>query len=156
MRTLWLCFALVLAVAFVGVQAGFAADSIPAGQKIFLDSKCNSCHSLKAAKIEKKQTETAEAEEAAPSGTPAKKPPDLSGVGLKHTAAWMEGWLMKKELMDGKKHKKMFRGSPGDLKTLTTWLSTMKTKPEGEKAEAVKAEPAKTEAAKTEGGEPGK
>ena len=139
MKMLWLSIAMALGVSFLAVQTGLAAENIPPGQKVFLDSKCNSCHSLKAAKIEKKKAEPAEVEEAPAAGTTKKEPPDLSGTGLKHTAEWFQGWLMKKELIDGKKHKKMFRGTSAELKTLSTWLAGMKTKTEGEKAQAAKA-----------------
>jgi mono/diheme cytochrome c family protein len=100
---------------------------VPAGQKVFLDSKCNSCHTLKAAKIEKKKAEVSEEEEAAATGTSTKKePPDLSGVGIKRNATWIEGWLARKELIDGKKHKKKFSGTPEQMKTVSVWLATMR------------------------------
>ena len=130
------CLATAGAVALLASGVAYAAD-VPAGQKVFLDNKCNSCHTLKAAKIEKKKTEPAEGEEAsAATSTTKKQPPDLSGAGLKRDAAWIEGWLLRKELIDGKKHKKKFNGTPEDAKIVAAWLATMKTKTEEPAAKA--------------------
>ncbi len=134
MRALWWCLAVLAGAAFLGTGLAYAAETVPAGQRLFLEYKCNSCHTLKAAKIEKKKVEVAEEEEVAAASTGTKKePPDVSGVGLKRSAEWIQGWLMKKELIDGKKHKKKWRGTPEELKTIAAWLATMKTKPEAEK-----------------------
>ena len=132
-------------VVFVAIgigHAGIAAaeGGAPAGQKLFLNNHCTSCHSIKAIKIEKKvdPAEEAAAKEAASKEPGTKKePPDLSGVGLKHKSDWIQGWLLKKELIDWKPHKKKFRGTPDELKTLATWLETLKTKPV-EEAKAAK------------------
>ena len=52
--------------------------------------------------------------------------PDLSHIGTKHTAEWMEKFLLKEEALEGKKHKKKFPGTPEELKQLTQWLATLK------------------------------
>jgi hypothetical protein len=115
-------------VAYAGAAEGTA------GQKLFVKYRCQSCHSLKALKLEKKKPEAGE-EEAAPAAAAGvakkKEPPDLSGVGLERKPEWIEGWLFKKELIDGKKHRKKFLGTPAEAKTLAGWLATMKTKTEG-------------------------
>lgn len=105
----------------------------PAGQKLFVKYRCQSCHSIKALKLEKKkgEVEDEEAKEAGPASTAStkkKEPPDLSGVGLTRKVEWVQGWLLKKELIDGKKHLKKFRGTPAELKTISAWLVTLKTK----------------------------
>ena len=64
----------------------------------------------------------------APLPAGAKTPPDLSGVGLKHKADWIQKWLMKEEEQEGKKHLKKFQGPEADLTTLSNWLSTLKKK----------------------------
>lgn len=130
MKTIPLCLAVAGAVALLGTGVAFAADE-PAGHQAFLKAKCNSCHTLKAAKIEKKKVEAADEEEAAATKSSTKKePPDLSGAGIKRDAAWIEGWLARTELIDGKKHKKKFTGTPAEMKTIAAWLATMKTKTE--------------------------
>lgn len=111
----------VVAVAAIAATALSQAAAPPArdGKAIFLESKCNTCHAVTALKIEKKKGE----EEAK---SDDKKPPDLSSVGLERKADWMTRFLMKKETIDGEKHKKLFKGSEADLKTLTAWLETQK------------------------------
>jgi len=119
-----------------GAESAGAADGA-AGQKLFVKYRCQSCHSLKALKLEKKKVEGEDEEAAAAPATGAKKkePPDLSGVGLERKPEWIEGWLLKKEMIDGKKHRKKFLGTPAESKALAVWLATMKTKAEdGKKA----------------------
>lgn len=143
MKTLFWSLAVLAAIATGWADVLAASDSgTPAGQKLFLKNHCTSCHSIKAVKIEKKAEPAVEEEvkETAAKETAAKEtevketgtkkePPDLSGVGLKHKSDWIQGWLLKKELIDGKPHKKKFRGTPDELKTLATWLETLRTKP---------------------------
>jgi mono/diheme cytochrome c family protein len=130
MRLIPSCLAVAVAAAVTLLGAGVAFSVEPAaGHQVFLKAKCNSCHTLKAEKIEKKKVEPAEEEEAAATATGTKKePPDLSGVGIKRDATWIENWLARKELIDGKKHKKRFTGTPAEMKTVSAWLATMKTK----------------------------
>ncbi len=90
---------------------------VSAGAVIFEGQKCAKCHSVSSQGIERLG--------AAPSGG-GKLPPDLSGVGLRHTSEWMQGWLKKEEEMNGKKHMKLFTGPDQDLKTLTSWLASLK------------------------------
>lgn len=95
-------------------QAG-AAD----GKTLIGEKKCTTCHSVKAAGIEK---------------TKKKKGPDLSGVGKKYDAAHIEKFL-KKEVEhksvfnEGKqvKHKKKFKGSDEELKAVATFLAAQKS-----------------------------
>jgi mono/diheme cytochrome c family protein len=136
----WLVIVLALAVGGVSWSARtWAAEGkTPAGQAVFIKYRCRSCHTIEALGIEKK---VAEGEEEEP--TPKKKkPPDLSGVGLKHNAAWMTGWLLKKETIEGEHHMKKFRGTQKELATLTAWLETMKTKKAGKSEKATGADKA--------------
>lgn len=137
--------ALLVGIVLGGAGVATAEDAgATAGQKLFVKNRCQSCHSLKALKLEKKKPEAGE-EEAAPAAAPAaaatdgpkkKEPPDLSGVGIERKPEWIEGWLLKKELIDGKKHRKKFMGTPAEAKTLAVWLGTMKTKIEPTKEPA--------------------
>ena len=120
-------------------------EKTPPGQEVFMQYKCNSCHSVDAQKIavKKSDEEDEEAEE------DEKQPPDLSGVGLEHDAKWMSDYLLKKEKIDGKTHRKKFRGKAPELKDLTAWLSTLKTEPKGAKKGEAKAAEKKSEKAAT-------
>jgi len=94
----------------------------PDGKQIFLTNKCNTCHTIQAAGIEKKKSEDAEdAKEKSD-----KKPPDLSSVGLEKKADWIGKFLMKTETIKGDKHPRKFRGTDAELKTLSTWLEGQK------------------------------
>jgi cytochrome c1 len=119
-----------LVVAFLAVGAGIALaqDEKKAadGKDLFLAAKCNTCHSVTAAGIEKKkptaeEAKTAEKEKPDPD---EKKPPDLSSVGLDHKADWIAKFITKKETLDGEKHKKLYKGTDEELKTLSTWLAS--------------------------------
>ena len=115
------------------IGAAAAQDKAPApaptaakdGKTLFLDNKCNTCHTIQAAGIEKRKassTDPAEAKEKSD-----KKAPDLSSVGLEHKADWIAKYLMKTEAIKGEKHGRKFRGSEPELKTVSSWLETQKT-----------------------------
>jgi len=95
------------------------------GKAVFLENKCNTCHTVQSAAIEKKKATTAEAKEEKKSD---KKPPDLSGVGLERKPEWIAAYLMKTESIKGEKHERKFRGPEADLKLVSAWLSSLKTK----------------------------
>lgn len=121
-----------LVVALLAAGAGIAlaqdAAKAPSGKDLFLAAKCNTCHSIAAAGIEKKKP-TAEEAAAAAKEKPdpnAKKPPDLSSVGLDKKADWIAKFITKKETLDGEKHKKLYKGTDAELTTLSTWLGEQK------------------------------
>ena len=151
---------LAVAVALWGsVRAEEAKDAKePAGKKLFVENKCNSCHSIDAAGIEKKKAESQAADaKAAPAGekkeaaaektttVPTHKAPDLSSVGVDQTSEWM-GKFLKKEVTtkEGKKHMKLWKGTDADLTTLTAWLGEQKAEKKDVKAadEKTEAKPA--------------
>lgn len=88
------------------------------GKTIFIENKCQNCHSVDALGI--KRTAEPKAGEMIPA--------DLSGEGLKHNDVWFTKWLNKEVELEGKKHLKKFKGSSGDLDILSDWLGTLKTK----------------------------
>ncbi len=120
-----LCVCLSLSKSFA---AEVAKAGVPAGQKIFLDNKCTQCHAIDALKISKAKADKDEEEEEASEGGKKVDPPDLSDAGKNkdHDAAWFSKWLMKEEKVEGRKHKKKFKGSPEELKTVSEWLTTLK------------------------------
>ncbi len=90
------------------------------GKSIFLDNKCNKCHSISSQGI-KHLSEP-------PEGAKY-PPPDLSDVGDRHTQDWMKQWLLHEVEQHDKKHMfKKFPGSGDDLNTLTKWLASLKKK----------------------------
>jgi mono/diheme cytochrome c family protein len=99
------------------------------GKTLFLENKCNTCHTIQAAGIEKRKAsaeDTAEAT-AKEASKPEKKPPDLSSVGLDQKPEWIAKYLMKTESLKGEKHGRKFRGTEPELKTVSQWLGSMKT-----------------------------
>ncbi|MDP4200173.1 MAG: OmpA family protein [Bacteroidota bacterium] len=115
MKILAAAFALVLSVSLlIGTTMLRASGS---GKSIFLDNKCSSCHSIESQGIARTGS--------GPVG--GKEPPDLSTVGLRHSASWMTQWLQKEVEMNGKKHLKKFAGSDDDLASLTSWLASLKS-----------------------------
>jgi len=108
-KTLFLLCVLVL-VAFV--LPARAED--PPGKKLFVDNKCNTCHSIESQGIAKTMASS--------------KAPDLSNVGSEHNAEWISKYLMKEETKNEKKHMKAWAGTKEDLETLSKWLESLKTK----------------------------
>jgi mono/diheme cytochrome c family protein len=125
---------LILACAFGGALAasgalGQAAAPAKDGKTLFLDYKCNSCHAISAQQIVKKEDKSEESESKS-----KKKPPDLSGVGKKRTADWIAKYMNKLETIEKEKHPKKFKGTEAELKTLATWLETLKIDKKGAKS----------------------
>jgi mono/diheme cytochrome c family protein len=105
-------------VAAAGALATFLAaraQADDAAQKAFEANKCSNCHSIDAAGIKRKiQSEKT-------------KGPDLSKIGAERDAAWITKWVMRQEkAKDGTTHKTEYKGTPEDLKTIATWLATLK------------------------------
>jgi cytochrome c5 len=84
-----------------------AADD-DAGQKLFLDAKCNMCHAVPSANIEAKVK------------SEKMQGPAISGI--KADAEMIQKFLRKETQIDGKDHKKLYEGSDEDLKTLVDWV----------------------------------
>jgi mono/diheme cytochrome c family protein len=96
-----------------------AASAEPAaGEKVFMASNCNACHSIDSLSIKKKLGSS--------------KAPDLSNIGSEKTAEWITDWLNRKEKLHDKTHVKQWTGKPEDLKTLVDWLVTLKTEKKSE------------------------
>ncbi len=134
---LWILTVLAC-VSLCATVAWADGGKVAKGQTIFLKYRCKSCHSIKAVGVEKKAEEADE--DAAEAAKSKDKPPDLSGIGLDHNAKWFAGWLLKKELKDGKTHKKKFRGTEAELKTLSEWIATLKMDETGKPKKAAEGE----------------
>ena len=105
---------LLLAVAFFAPPSIVGAAEEPEGQAIFVDSKCNMCHAVPSAGIESKtQSEKM-------------KGPDMTGAAARLDPDSLAKYLRKQEQLDGKDHKKEYKGSDEDLQTLIAWLQSLK------------------------------
>ena len=108
---------LLIVVGIATFAMSALAAEAPDGKTVFLENKCNMCHTIDAmqiAKLSGKKTEGG--------------PPDLSTVGSRHNAEWITKFLKKEVVQNGKKHMKTFTGKPEDLQTIATWLETLKEK----------------------------
>jgi len=100
-------------VALYGFAFTLSSNDDPAGKKIFIDNKCNMCHTVKSAGIESKKSDAS----------------DLSNAGAQMKSEDMMKYLKKEMKLNNKDHKTAFKGSDEELTKLVEWLSTLKTEP---------------------------
>jgi mono/diheme cytochrome c family protein len=100
----------LLAALYSGPAAGQAGKLD--GKALFLAQKCNMCHSVPTAGIER----TMKSEKMAG--------PDI--VDLKPDAATLTKFLRKEAEINGKKHSKAFTGSDEELAALVAWMQAQK------------------------------
>jgi cytochrome c553 len=81
------------------------------GKKVFMDAKCQTCHTVESENITSK----------------SKKATDLSNVGAVYRANFLEQFLVKKEKINKKVHPQAFKGSNEDLNQLAEWMQTLNT-----------------------------
>lgn len=110
---------LVLLFASAGVSAA------PGGQQLFVDKKCNKCHSVEAKGIAVLPKENDDGDDG-DDGDQAKKPKDLSKVGTEHDAAYMQGWIRREVEKEGKKHKFKVKATDEEIAALSDWLASLK------------------------------
>ncbi|MCX7737724.1 MAG: cytochrome c [Candidatus Kapabacteria bacterium] len=114
---------IVLSIFVVGMVLAFGnlsstAQEGPDAKQIFIDKKCNSCHSIESMGIEK--------------SNPKAKGTDLSKVGDQLTADFIAKYLKKEEALEGKKHGVAFKGSDEEFNALVNWLASLKAEPKSE------------------------
>lgn len=101
------------AAALLGAASATPGRAADDGKASFASLKCTSCHSVTAAGVESKK--------------PKPKGGDLSGIGAKHDAAWIQDVLAKKaDTGKGKKHAVSFKGTPEQAKAIADWLAAQK------------------------------
>lgn len=105
---------IIVIVALYGFAFTISSNDDPAGKKIFVDQKCNMCHTVKSVGIESKKSDAT----------------DLSNVGAEMKSEDMIKYLKKEMKLNDKDHKTSFKGSDEDLKILVEWLSTLKAETE--------------------------
>jgi hypothetical protein len=105
---------ILLVVLFISIMviAG-NADGNSTGKDVFLNAKCNMCHSITSQSIEAKKK--------------SDNTPDLSNIGSKAKANDLKTYLKKESELNEKKHPVAFRGEEGDFDVLVTWLMTLKS-----------------------------
>lgn len=121
-------------VTFLVVVSGIATEAKADGKKIFLDAKCNKCHTIKSLSIDKLPKtavvaeEDEEEEEVLDASGKKIEPKDMkeSVAAAKKENVDIAKWLMKETAnKENRKHKKKFKGTADDLKTLVDWLKTL-------------------------------
>lgn len=104
----------VLFTAAIGSQSlALSSDDLP-GKALFVEKKCNRCHT-----VESQQIETTKGDDDAP---------DMSNAGaMVPSAEWAKKFILREERKDGKKHKRPYKGSEKDLDLIVAWLMTLKS-----------------------------
>jgi len=97
-------------VALYGFAFTIADEKSDDGKKVFVDNKCNMCHTVTVAGIESKKSDAS----------------DLSTTGKDRTVEFLTKYLKKEAKLDDKDHKSSFKGTDEDLGKLVDWLSTLK------------------------------
>lgn len=97
-------------VALYGFAFTIADEKSDDGKKLFVDNKCNMCHTVTSAGIESKKSDAV----------------DLSTVGKDRTVEFLTKFLKKEAKLNDKDHKSSYKGTDEDLTKLVEWLSTLK------------------------------
>jgi len=101
-------------VALFGFAFSFSQEQNPDGKQIFLDSKCNKCHTVTSINITSKKDDAV----------------DLSEAGSAGDVQFLKSYLLKEADINDKSHKTKFKGTEEELNTLVEWLSSLKTESE--------------------------
>jgi cytochrome c peroxidase len=97
-------------VALYGFAFTIADEKSDDGKKLFVDNKCNMCHTVTSVGIESKKSDAV----------------DLSTVGKDRTVEFLTKYLKKEAKLNDKDHKSSYKGTDEDLTKLVEWLSTLK------------------------------
>ena len=98
-------------VALFGFAFSFSQEQTPDGKQIFLDNKCNKCHTVTSMDITSKKDDAV----------------DLSDAGSVGDVQFLKSYLLKESDINDKSHKTKFKGSEEELNTLAEWLASLKT-----------------------------
>jgi len=88
----------------------------PDGKDIFIEKKCTMCHSVETAGIECKKKDAV----------------DLSKTGDTYDAGFISKYLTREEKIADKQHKVILKSSDEELKVLSDWLGSLKSKENGQ------------------------
>lgn len=106
---LYLLFVTSIVLLF-GFAYSYSQTDVPEGQKVFVEKKCGSCHTVNSVDLTSKKKDAS----------------DLSNTGTDKTAKFLTKYLQKEEKIDGKEHKTAFKGTDEELTKLVSWLLTLK------------------------------
>lgn len=102
-------------VALFAFAFSFSQDQDLDAKQIFIDSKCNNCHTVTSNKMTSKKDDAT----------------DLSNVGSSGDAQLIKSYLLKEAKINEQEHKIKFKGSEAKLNALVNWLLTLKIESEG-------------------------
>jgi hypothetical protein len=102
-------------VALFAFAFSFSQEQNLDGKQIFIDSKCDKCHSLTSMGITSNKDDAT----------------DLSKAGSVGDAQLVKSYLLKEAKVNDTEHKLKFKGSEEELNALVNWLLTFKTESEG-------------------------
>jgi cbb3-type cytochrome oxidase cytochrome c subunit len=102
-------------VALFAFAFSFSQEQNLDGKQIFIDSKCNNCHTVISMEITSKKDDAT----------------DLSNASTVGDAALLKSYLLKEAKINDQDHKLKFKGSEAELNALANWLLTLKTESEG-------------------------
>jgi cbb3-type cytochrome oxidase cytochrome c subunit len=136
-------FAAVVVFGLLGGVAGVAMAAEDPGVKVFIEKRCYTCHtvSARAADVDKQKAAFIKQMGAEPDeegeGDKETRGGDLSDVGKKRDAAWLQDFLKnpKPRFKDDadcqkeakKKDRKKFKGTPEEFTALMSFLSSLKS-----------------------------
>ena len=102
------------ALALVAVSAAAEEEAMAPGHEAFASLKCNMCHAVSSAGIEAK--------------TKSEKMfgGDLVNLAGEWDAEKMRAYINREIEVDGKEHKKEFKGSDEELQAIVDWLLEQK------------------------------
>lgn len=116
-----LVLALALSVPHVSwSQTSEESASAINGKTIYIDYKCNLCHSVTSAGIEAKVK------------SEKMKGPDLTGVTSKREPEWIAKYVRKQVQIEDRDHKPEFKGTDEELDALIAWLKEQTRAPSGQ------------------------
>lgn len=98
-------------VALFAFAFSFSQDQKLDGKQVFIDNKCNNCHTVVSMEITSKKDNAV----------------DLSDAGSIGNAELIKSFLLKESQINDKEHKMKFKGNDEELKALVEWLLTLKT-----------------------------
>jgi CxxC motif-containing protein (DUF1111 family) len=102
-------------VALFAFAFSFSQEQNLDGKQIFIDSKCNNCHTVTSMEITSKKDDAT----------------DLSNASSIGDATLIKSYLLKEAKINDQDHKLKFKGSEAELNALINWLLTLKTESEG-------------------------
>ena len=102
-------------VALFAFAFSFSQDQGLDGKQIFIDSKCNNCHTVSSVEITSKKDDAT----------------DLSNASTIGEIPSIKSYLLKEAKINEQDHKIKFKGTEAELDALVNWLLTLKTESEG-------------------------